>query len=225
SIDKACRDLWPEVGRRYCTKHLSVNFKKAFPGPKMFQLFWLASGAYNDFTFKKAMEQIDKYKAGARVWLANLGDQNRWSKHKFNPSLKCDVNKTNFVESFNATLGIDRCRPVLTLLEGIRRVTMVRMATRRQLCDKWERSDVCPNIVKRVQYLCNESRTCLAYLSGQGERRGEEEQKKGKRSNTLRCSNCGDFGHNKLTCQNGPTKKQAKGKQAEGITTVKNKAA
>ncbi|KAL2905150.1 Elongation factor Ts mitochondrial, partial [Bienertia sinuspersici] len=108
SIDKACRYLWPEVRRRYCTKHLSVNFKKAFPGPKMFQLFWLASGAYNDFTFKKAMDQIDKYKVGARVWLANLGDQDRWSKHKFNASLKCDVNKTNFVESFNATLGIDR---------------------------------------------------------------------------------------------------------------------
>ncbi|KAL2935023.1 Alpha-methylacyl-CoA racemase [Bienertia sinuspersici] len=67
-----------------------------------------ASGAYNGFTFKKAMDLIDKYKAGARVWLANLGDQDKWSKHKFNPSLKCDVNKTNFVESFNATLGIDR---------------------------------------------------------------------------------------------------------------------
>ncbi|KAL2900279.1 Uracil-DNA glycosylase, partial [Bienertia sinuspersici] len=117
SIDKACRDLWPGVGRRYCTKQLSVNFKKAFPGPNMFQPFRLASGAYNDFTFKKAMDQIDKHKAGARVWLANLGDQDRWSKHKFNPSLKCDVHKTNFVESFNATQGIDRCRPVLTLLE------------------------------------------------------------------------------------------------------------
>ncbi|KAL2929502.1 hypothetical protein RDABS01_034913 [Bienertia sinuspersici] len=46
---------------------------------------------------------------------------------------------------------------------------MVRMATRRQLCEKWEGSDVCPNIVKRVQYLCNELRTCLTYLSGQGE--------------------------------------------------------
>ncbi|KAL2923468.1 Zinc finger CCHC domain-containing protein 12 [Bienertia sinuspersici] len=94
------------------------------------------------------------------------------------------------------------------------------MATRRQLCEKWERSDVCPNIVKRVQHLCNESRTCLAYLAGQGERRGEEEQRKGKRSNTLRCSNCGDFGHNRVTCQKGPTKKRAKGTAA-----MKNKAA
>lgn len=118
AIDKACTDLWPEVGRRYCMKHLSVNWKKVFPGPKMWQLFWLAVGAYSDFTFKKSLQQIQKHKAGARVWLSNLGEQSRWSKHLFDPSFKCDVNKTNFVESFNATLGVDRCRPVLTLLEG-----------------------------------------------------------------------------------------------------------
>ncbi|KAL2905194.1 Antagonist of mitotic exit network protein 1, partial [Bienertia sinuspersici] len=116
----------------------------------------------------------------------------RWSKNKFDASLKCDVNNTNFVESFDSTLGVDRCRPILTLLEGknpnqlilmlfnlnyftntnlfvltgIRRVSMVRMATRRENCKKWERTNICPNIVKRVQFLCNESRTCLAYQSG-----------------------------------------------------------
>ncbi|KAL2944404.1 Acyl-[acyl-carrier-protein]--UDP-N-acetylglucosamine O-acyltransferase [Bienertia sinuspersici] len=46
---------------------------------------------------------------------------------------------------------------------------MVRMATRRENCEKWERTNICPNIVKRVQFLCNESRTCLAYQSGPGE--------------------------------------------------------
>lgn len=99
-------------------KHLSVNFKKEFPGPLMWQLFWLACGAYSEFTFKKAMKRMDKVKKGARVWLNDLGEKSRWTKHQFDPSLKCDVNKTNFVESFNATLGVDRSRPVLTLLEG-----------------------------------------------------------------------------------------------------------
>lgn len=84
----------------------------------MWQLFWLAAGAYSEFTFRKAMEQIQKHKESARIWLANLGDQERWTKHKFDPSFKCDVNKTNFVESFNATLGTDRSRPILTLLES-----------------------------------------------------------------------------------------------------------
>lgn len=55
----------------------------------------------------------------ALIWLSKSEDQYRWSRHKFNPKICSDVNKTNFVESFNATLGDDRCRHVLTLLEGI----------------------------------------------------------------------------------------------------------
>ncbi|KAL2920551.1 Pleckstrin homology-like domain family B member 2 [Bienertia sinuspersici] len=105
-IKKACTDLWPTVGRRFCCKHLSVNFKNVFPGPKMWQLFWLAASVTSPFTFGKVMKQIQKNKDAARIWLANLGDQSRWSKHKF-------------VESFNSTLGVDRSRPILTLLEGL----------------------------------------------------------------------------------------------------------
>ncbi|KAL2893322.1 hypothetical protein RDABS01_009231 [Bienertia sinuspersici] len=115
-IEKACKDLWPEVDRRYCCKHLSVNFKQTFPGPKMWQLFWLAAYATSPFVFQKVMNQIDKAKPSARVWLANLGEQSRWTKHKFDTLIKCDVNNANFVESFNATLGTNRVRP---LLEGI----------------------------------------------------------------------------------------------------------
>ncbi|KAL2933778.1 Retrotransposon-derived protein PEG10 [Bienertia sinuspersici] len=123
-IDNALSRLWPAAGRRYCCKHLSQNFKSKFSGPKMWNLFWLAY---------------------------DLGEQCRRTKHKFDASIKSDVNKTNFVESFNATLGIDRCRPVMTLLEGIRRVTMVRLASRKEACEKWKRSDIFPKIVRRVQ--------------------------------------------------------------------------
>lgn len=52
------------------------------------------------------------------TWFAQLGDPATWSKHKFDPNVCNDSNTSNFVESFNSTLGIDRCRPVLTLLEG-----------------------------------------------------------------------------------------------------------
>lgn len=51
----------------------------------------------------------------------------------------------------------------------IRRVTMVRLATRRHACEEWDRDDICPNIVKRVQVLCHESRTCKALMCGGGE--------------------------------------------------------
>lgn len=86
----------------------------------MYILFWRACNACNPFTFKKAMERLRKEgKAPVMKWFADLGNQSKWTKHKFDPSVCCDVNTSNFVESFNSTLGVDRCRPVLTLLEGM----------------------------------------------------------------------------------------------------------
>lgn len=118
-IESALMNIWPRVGRRYCTKHLSKNFKKKFPGPLMLSLFWRACGAYSKFTFGKAMKGFQKTNPEARIWLADIGDLSTWSKHAFDTDIKCDTNKSNFVESFNATLGVERCSPVLTLLEGM----------------------------------------------------------------------------------------------------------
>ncbi|KAL2900291.1 Zinc finger CCHC domain-containing protein 12 [Bienertia sinuspersici] len=288
---EACTTLWQTVGRRYCCKHLSVNWKKVFPGPKMWQLFWLATSATSAFTFKKVMQAIEKHKPTAKLWLANLGEeQDRWSKHKFNTDLKCDVNKTNVVESFNSMLGlIDK--GCAYLLERIRRVTMVRIATRRQVCERWERTDLCPKIIKRGEYeivdgksnlavsLNNHTCQCnawqligipckhglrailhaeldphtfvhkwntikrykMAYDHGinsppdmeqwpdsnmpkiqpppihrgvgrpcRERKRGDDEERKGKRSKTIRCAICKEFGHNKLTCKGGNINKQNK---------------
>ncbi|KAL2932080.1 putative beta-glucosidase 9, partial [Bienertia sinuspersici] len=135
----------------------------------MFSLFWKACGAYSKFFFGKVMEQLQKTNPDALIWLSKVGDQERWTKHAFNPVIKCDVNKTNFVESFNATLGIEICRPVMSLLESVQRLTMVRMVTRRQACEERERGDLSPNIINRVKTLCYESRTCKALLSKEGE--------------------------------------------------------
>ncbi|XP_010689448.1 uncharacterized protein LOC104903146 [Beta vulgaris subsp. vulgaris] len=294
-IDAAVTALWPTTGRRYCCKHLAKNWKGAFPGPLMYALFWKACSATSPFTFKKAMEQIQRTNPLALVWLSKIGDQARWSRHQFDPNICSEENKTNFVESFNATLGVDRARPVLTL-----RVCMVRMSKRRQACANWNDNEPCPNIVRRIQKFVLDSRMCKAYESGPGEfeirdgksmlpvslnkrtcicglwqisglpckhairallyakedpymytstwyyggvykqtygqtiksipdqdnwpeidqpkilpptlRRGVDrpprnrrreigEEEKGKRSTTIRCTNCHEFGHNRLTCK------------------------
>ncbi|XP_021760590.1 uncharacterized protein LOC110725417 [Chenopodium quinoa] len=166
-IEAAILECWPKVGRRYCCKHLLKNFKPQFPGLLMFSLFWLACGAFNPFIFRKAMERLQKANPLVVVWFSKLGPQSVWSKHEFNPAIKSDVNKSNFVESFNSTLGLDRCRPVMTLLEG-NISHLPRMATRREACEKW-RGDICPNIVRRLQVISEESRSCKCLVSGEGE--------------------------------------------------------
>ncbi|KAL2895808.1 EF-hand calcium-binding domain-containing protein 5, partial [Bienertia sinuspersici] len=164
-IEAALTIVWPKVGRRYCCKHLAKNWKGEFNGPLMYSLFWRACSATSPFTFRKAMERIEKENPLARIWLANLGDQSRWTRHKFDPQICSEENKTNFVESFNATLGVDRCRPMLTLLEGVRRMCMVRMSTRRKNCVDWADNEPCPNIVARIKKLTHDSRLCKAFES------------------------------------------------------------
>ncbi|KAL2898418.1 Succinate--CoA ligase [ADP-forming] subunit beta [Bienertia sinuspersici] len=243
----------PMVSAKWACKELleDIRANNDILGKTLNDLLWKrASGAFSAFTFKKAMVELNKTNPEARIWLVDLGDQERWTKHKFDPSLKCDVNKTNFVESFNATLGIDS---LFTDNFGrVRRVTMVRLATRRQACEEWDRAY--PSSAgeyeigdgKSVLPVSLNHHTCRLVYAMHGilliyyvsmwpdmewpkieppvlkrgverpcrnRRRGEEEERKGKRSKTVRCTICKEFGHNKLTCKGGPTLKQKKAKK------------
>ncbi|KAH9608382.1 hypothetical protein KSS87_013589 [Heliosperma pusillum] len=74
--------------------------------------------ATSDFTFKKALEQIVQHGGmGAGRWFLDLGDEELWTKHKFDHTISVEDNTSNFVESFNSTLGVHRTNPVLSLLE------------------------------------------------------------------------------------------------------------
>lgn len=118
-IDPSLDEVWAKVPRRYCARHLCKNFKKDYPGVLMHKLFWGVTNACSVFTFRKSMEQIQKYGGlGAVKWLKEIGPMERWTKWRFDPQLCSDENTNNFVESFNNTIGVERTYPILTLLEG-----------------------------------------------------------------------------------------------------------
>ncbi|XP_063946158.1 uncharacterized protein LOC135151558 [Daucus carota subsp. sativus] len=169
-IDITLLDVWPIVKRRYRCRHISRNYKKQFSGPLLYILFWRACNATSQFTYRKAMERLKEVGGDSVMkFFAELGDPAGWSKHKFDPNVCNDSNTSNFVESFNSTLGIDRCRPVLTLLEGIRRVCMVRIATRSQAAMTWKDDDLCPKIKKVLKAISKDTISCKAYMSSPGE--------------------------------------------------------
>lgn len=47
-----------------------------------------------------------------------------WSRHRFNPTLKCDILLNNMCESFNAWVLPSHEMPVLSMMEWIRRQLM-----------------------------------------------------------------------------------------------------
>lgn len=79
--------------------------------------FWQAADAYNEFVWTKAMDKIRALDAAAYQYLIDA-DVNLWARFKFDPSVSCADNTNNFTESWNATLGLDRLRPILSLMEG-----------------------------------------------------------------------------------------------------------
>ncbi|XP_021751655.1 uncharacterized protein LOC110717311 [Chenopodium quinoa] len=113
-VELALENVWPEADRRFCCRHLSRNYKKKFPGPMMYVLFWRACNATSAFTFRKVMEKLKKE-------------------------------------------------------GGIRRVCMVRIATRLENARSWKDEDICPKIVKLVKQIGKASSNCRAFKSSPGE--------------------------------------------------------
>ncbi|XP_021773266.1 uncharacterized protein LOC110737204 [Chenopodium quinoa] len=146
-VDVALKTVWLEAKRRYCCRYLSINYKK------LSQVHLCTS-----FSGELAMLQINSH--SERQW-RDL--KRKWSKHKFDPNVCNDSNTSNFVESFKSTLGADRCRPVLTLLEGIRRVCMVRIASRKEAAMALNNDELCPKIARLVREISKASTTYGAF--------------------------------------------------------------
>lgn len=229
-IDPSLDEVWATVSRRYCARHLCKNFKREYPGILMHKVFWSVTNAYSLFTFKKALEQVQRFAGlGAVKWLKEIGPLDRWTRWMFDPQLCSDENTNNFVESFNSTIGVDRTYPILTLLEGIiylclilnyttktdtntcmfciwtgvRRVAMVRHATRQQLCEDWRDDAICPNIVQQVRVLTKDSRTCHAYPAGRGEYEVSDGRSKLPVSLSNRMCICGRWQISGIPCKHG----------------------
>ncbi|XP_074265266.1 uncharacterized protein LOC141587692 [Silene latifolia] len=169
-VEPALESVWPEAYRRLCARHPCKNFKKEYPGVLMYKLFWKVVNVISEVIFKKAMEQAVHHAGlGCARWFLDLGDKELWCKHMFDPSISSDENISNFVESFYNTIGTQRYLPVLSLFEGIRRVVMVRHATRQQISDKWQDDGITPNIRAIIRKQNKDSRTCEAFKSWNGE--------------------------------------------------------
>ncbi|XP_021764583.1 uncharacterized protein LOC110729168 [Chenopodium quinoa] len=130
-VERALEQVWPKADRRFCCRHLSRNFKKLFPGPMMYVLFWRACNASSAFTFRKAMEKLQKVGGDyVTCWFADLGEQSKWR---------------------------------------IRRVCMVRIATRMENARSWKDEDITPKIVNLVKEIGKATSKCRAFKSSPGE--------------------------------------------------------
>ncbi|XP_010446237.1 PREDICTED: uncharacterized protein LOC104729034 [Camelina sativa] len=89
------------------------------------RLFWKIARSYTTGQYRKHMEALQKYNPGAFNSLLRT-NLITWSRAFFRVGTHCNDNLNNLSESFNRTIRQARRKPLLEMLEDIRRQCMVR---------------------------------------------------------------------------------------------------
>ncbi|XP_057741110.1 uncharacterized protein LOC130958171 [Arachis stenosperma] len=127
----AMQEVMPRVHHRFCVWHLWRNFSKQWGSIQMKELVWECARSRTVSDFDRNMKRVKVI--NERAW-ANLDKwpKKAWTKAHFYEGLKMDTICNNACESFNARTKHDRAKPILTLVEEVRRIIMKTMIDNRQ---------------------------------------------------------------------------------------------
>ncbi|XP_058739575.1 uncharacterized protein LOC131611665 [Vicia villosa] len=129
---------YPEFEHRFCLRHLYANFKKKYGGGTLYRDLIMAAAKATYFeAHEEKMNQIKEVSLDAYDWL-NAIPKHKWCKHAFPFHSKCDVLMNNLSESFNATILMQRDKPIITMFEWIRNYLMGRFATLREKVENYK---------------------------------------------------------------------------------------
>ncbi|CAI9299353.1 unnamed protein product [Lactuca saligna] len=117
---EAVKERLPDAEHRQCARHVYANFKKKFKGAAYRKLFWRAAKATTVQRFEGIMKEIRVIDIQAYDHLMER-DPKSWSRAFFVLDRSCDAIENGICESFNAIIVHARKKPIITMLEEIRR--------------------------------------------------------------------------------------------------------
>lgn len=112
-----------------CARHIYGNWKKYFSKYEYKNLFWGVAYSYNVGEYEDKMRMVEAFDPAAHASLLTT-EPEKWCRAYFSADSRCHDVHNNLSESFNRTIKIARLKPVLCLLEDIRRQAMRRIARR-----------------------------------------------------------------------------------------------
>ncbi|XP_010553815.2 PREDICTED: uncharacterized protein LOC104823792 [Tarenaya hassleriana] len=162
----AIEDILPFAHHRMCTRHICANWRKSFKDLELKRLFWAAANSFHEGEFQKHMEAVKNYNQLAYEALIRSRPK-QWVRAFFSLDSKCDDVNNNLSESFNGSIREARMRPMIDILESIRRQTMQRIAKRQR------QSSSCitpfpPDVMDDIEVVRQRSVYCMAIPSGHG---------------------------------------------------------
>jgi transposase-like protein len=113
--------VYPGVEHRFCVRHLHANCKqKRWKGRAFKDELFGAARATNESDFKWHLNVIKGMSQEAFDYLEET-DPRSWSRHASGTSAKTDMISNNIAESFNSWIKDAIDKPLITMLEIIRR--------------------------------------------------------------------------------------------------------
>ncbi|XP_048609908.1 uncharacterized protein LOC125585241 [Brassica napus] len=128
----------PDAEHRMCARHIYANWKKlGFARSEFKSLFWGVAYSYTKGEYEEKLSLLEAYNVVAHQELLKT-DPKRWCRAYFSVDSHCPDVHNNLSESFNRTIKMARAKPVITMLEDIRRQAMKRNSRRWFMADKWD---------------------------------------------------------------------------------------
>ncbi|XP_010497305.1 PREDICTED: uncharacterized protein LOC104774383, partial [Camelina sativa] len=121
---KAIHEIIPQAEHRQCARHIMDNWKRNSHDMELQRLFWKIARSYTVWEFGGHMEALRSYNPSAYDSLLKTKPRT-WSRAFFRIGSCCSDNLNNLSESFNRTIRQARRKPLLDMLEDIRRQCMV----------------------------------------------------------------------------------------------------
>lgn len=160
---KAIHNQLPEAEHRMCARHILGNWKRDNHDLELERLFWKIARSYTKGDYADNLEALRRYSQGAYDSLLKTNPPT-WSRAFFKVGSCCNDNLNNLSESFNRTIREARKKPLLDLLEDIRRQCMVRTARRSIIANR-----LLTRFTKRVhteiESAIEKSGECTRYMS------------------------------------------------------------
>ncbi|WOL16917.1 hypothetical protein Cni_G25705 [Canna indica] len=147
-----------------CARHLYANWKKKHNGHLLKSLFWKAVRCTTQSDLNKVLNELASTSTQAHQDFIGIGLQ-KFCAAYINTNCKADVVTNNISKTFNGYILKTRSKPIIDMLEEIRRMLMQRIYMKKEMMLKCTNS-ICPNIRKKVEKNKEESRNCFVIPCG-----------------------------------------------------------
>ena len=152
---------------RICVRHLYTNFQdRGHKGKALKDKLWEATVACIETKYLAAMEELKKIDEAAYNYL-DIVDQCMWSRAYFIFKPRTNLLVNNLSESFNSYIIDVRDKPLVAMMEIIRRKLMKRFQLKREGMMKYE-GPICPRIQQKLEKNKEMSCECETQYAGNG---------------------------------------------------------